>query len=93
MSSCTDKETRADKVKRSVMKSVIAVYLKDSVGKIFDAFVTGASEKGTWVRLISTAIEGKLVAGYQNIDVGEKIKVRLSYVNIEKGFLDFERVE
>lgn len=92
VSSCTDKETRADKVKRSVMKSVIAVYLKDSVGKVFDAFVTGASEKGTWVRLISTAIEGKLVVGYENIDVGEKIKVRLSYVNIEKGFLDFERV-
>lgn len=93
MRSCTEKESSADKVKRSVMKSVIAVYLKDSVGKTFDAFVTGTGEKGTWVRLISTAIEGKLVQGNQNVDVGDKIKVKLINVNVEKGFLDFTRLK
>lgn len=92
MRECTEKETLADKVKRSVMKSVIALYLKDSVGKTFDAFVTGAGEKGTWVRLVSTAIEGKLVEGHQHVDVGDKIKVKLIAVSVEKGFLDFVRV-
>lgn len=91
MNECTDKETRADKVKRSVMKSVIALYLKDSVGKVFDAFVTGAAEKGTWVRLVNTAIEGKLVQGYQNVDVGDRIQVKLISVSVEKGFLDFAK--
>lgn len=90
MSQCTDRETRAEKVKRSVMKSVIALYLQDSVGKTFDAFVTGSSEKGTWVRIISTAIEGKLVGGNLRVQVGQKIKARLISVNIDKGFLDFE---
>lgn len=89
MEECTDKETRAEKVKRSVMKSVIAIYLQDSIGKKFDAFVTGAGIKGTWVRLISTAIEGKLVAGYEKVDVGDKISVILQSVDIEKGHLNF----
>lgn len=92
MQECTEKETLADKVKRSAVKSVIALYFEDSIGKTFDAFVTGASAKGTWVRLISTAIEGKLIQGYENVDVGDKIKAKLVSVNVEKGFLDFVRV-
>lgn len=93
MNECTLKESSADKVKRNVMKSVIALYLKDSIGKTFDAFITGSGEKGTWVRLISTAIEGKLIEGYQNVDVGDKIRVQLKAVSVEKGFLDFVRVK
>ena len=89
MSECTEKETLADKVKRSVMKSVIALYLQDSIGKTFEAFVTGAGEQGTWIRLISTAIEGKLVDGFESVDVGDQIKVKLVSVSVEKGFLDF----
>jgi VacB/RNase II family 3'-5' exoribonuclease len=92
MRACTQKETSAEKVKRSVMKSVIALYLQNSIGKTFDAFVTGNNENGTWIRLISTAIEGKLVEGYQNVDVGDKLRVKLIAVNVEKGFLDFVRI-
>lgn len=92
MRECTEKETSADKVKRRVMKSVIAIYLKDSVGKTFDAIVTGAAEKGTWVRLVNTAIEGKLVKGFQNVNVGDKIHVKLISVSVENGFLDFARL-
>lgn len=89
MQECTLKETAAEKVKRSVMKSVIALYLKDSIGKTFEAFVVGAGERGTWVRLMNTAIEGKLVEGFQNVDVGDKITVKLISVSVENGFLDF----
>lgn len=89
MHDCTEKENSADKVKRSVLKSVMALYLKDSIGKTFDAFVTGAASRGVWVRLVNTAIEGKLVEGFQNVDVGDKIKVKLISVSVEKGFLDF----
>lgn len=89
MQECTEKEAAAEKVKRSVVKSVIALFLSDSIGKTFEAFVVGAGEKGTWVRLINTAIEGKLVKGFQNVDVGDKIHVKLVSVSVEKGFLDF----
>lgn len=92
MRQCTEKETAAEKVKRSVMKSVIALYLKDAVGKTFDALITGKNEKGTWIRLVSTAIEGKLIEGFENVDVGDKIHVKLVNVNIQRGFLDFVRV-
>lgn len=93
MRECTEKETSADKVKRSVMKSVIALYLKDSVGSSYDAFVTGAAERGTWVRLTGTAIEGKLIKGYEGVDVGDKIRVQLMAVDVEKGYLDFVRIK
>ena len=33
------------------------------IGQQFDAIVTGASDKGTWVRVASPPIEGKLVGG------------------------------
>ncbi|MBS4165005.1 Uncharacterized protein NEOC65_000051 [Neochlamydia sp. AcF65] len=89
LQTCTEKEICADKAKRSVMKSVLALYLEDAIGKTFDAFLTGKGEKGNWIRLISTAIEGKLINGYQNIEVGDRLKVKLVSVNAEKGFLDF----
>lgn len=89
MLECTEKEARADKVKRSAVKSMIASFLEASVGQLFDALITGKGEKGTWVRLMNTAIEGKLVQGEEQIDVGDQIQVKLIAVNVEKGFIDF----
>jgi exoribonuclease-2 len=62
------------------------------VGERFDAIVTGASPKGTFVRVATPPIEGKLVAGERGLDVGERIRVELAAVDIDRGFIDFERV-
>jgi len=61
------------------------------IGETFDALVTGASDKGTSVRLLKPPAEGKLVAGYETVDVGDQIKVRLTALNVERGFIDFAR--
>jgi exoribonuclease-2 len=55
--------------------------------------VTGASEKGTWVRITQPATEGKVVRGYQGLDVGDDVRVELVDTNVERGFVDFARVK
>ena len=34
-----------------------------------DALFTGASEKGTWVCLFHPPVEGKLIRGFEGLDV------------------------
>lgn len=89
---CTEQENAAKKVERQVRKSAAALYLRHQTGKIFDALVTGASPKGVWVRTLRTPIEGRVVEGERGLDVGEKVRVKLTHVNVEKGFIDFARV-
>jgi VacB/RNase II family 3'-5' exoribonuclease len=89
---CTQTEDAANKVERQVEKSAAALLLKGRIGEQFDAIVTGASEKGTWVRLLSLPIEGKLAEGFNGIDVGEDIRVQLIETNVERGYIDFKKV-
>lgn len=89
---CTEEEDAADKVERQVGKSAAALLLKPRTGEQFDAIVTGASSKGTWVRLLHPPIEGKLVSGFEGVDVGDRIRVQLIHTDVEQGFIDFKRV-
>lgn len=86
---CTRKEDDARKVERQVGKSAAALLLADRVGDEFDAVVTGASNKGTWVRTCRHPVEGKLTRGCEGLDVGDRIRVRLVGVDVERGFIDF----
>ncbi|HWX19729.1 MAG TPA: RNB domain-containing ribonuclease [Candidatus Binatia bacterium] len=88
---CTDREDAARKVERLMRKVVAASLLSQRVGEVFDGIVTGASQKGTYVRLLAFPAEGRLIRGTQGIDVGDKLRVRLASVEVDKGFIDFER--
>lgn len=90
---CTQQEDEAAKAERQVAKSAAAMLLSSRVNQTFDALVTGASERGTWVRLASPPIEGKLLIGKNNLDVGDRLRVKLVNVDIEKGFIDFMRAD
>lgn len=90
---CTAQEDNANKVERQVAKSAAALLLRTRVGEVFEAFVTGASDKGTWARLLAVPVEGRLVQGFRDVDVGDRVKVRLLSVDVEKGFIDFARVK
>ena len=91
-SHCTDEEDAAKKVERQVGKSAAALLLQSRIGEQFDAFATGASDKGTWVRLISMPVEGKLVQGFEGVDVGNRLRVQLISVDVQQGFIDFKKV-
>jgi exoribonuclease-2 len=72
-------------------KAAAAVLLMDRIGESFEAFVTGASEKGTYVRLMAIPAEGRVISGERGLSVGDKIQVRLIKTDPENGFIDFER--
>lgn len=85
-------EDAANKVERQVGKSAVALLLESRIGEQFDAIVTGASDKGTWARLLIIPVEGKVVRGFEGMDVGERIHVQLVAVDIERGYIDFGNV-
>ena len=88
---CTEQETNAAKVERRVMKSAAALLLQSRVGARFDGLVTGASQKGTWVRIGQPAAEGKLVRGFEGLEVGARVRVELVHTDVDHGFVDFAR--
>lgn len=90
---CTLQEHNAAKVERSVNKSAAALLLSSRIGAKFDAVVTGASEKGTWVRISGPTTEGKVVKGSKGLDVGDRVQVVLQATDVARGFIDFARVE
>jgi exoribonuclease-2 len=90
-SHCTEQEDNATKVERWVRKSAAALLLSSRIGERFDAFVTGASSKGTWVRIARPAAEGMLVRGFEGLDVGDRVQVELVHTNFARGFIDFAR--
>lgn len=89
---CTQKEDDAKKVERRVRKSAAALLLEHRIGEQFDAIVTGAADKGTWVRLFNPPIEGRLSVGAEGMDVGRRLRVELISTDVERGYIDFKKV-
>ena len=89
---CTKQEDAANKVERLVRKAAAALWMSSRIGEEFDTIVTGASSKGTWVRLRVPPVEGRLERGAEGLDVGDRVRVRLISTDPEQGFIDFARV-
>jgi VacB/RNase II family 3'-5' exoribonuclease len=87
---CSEGEDDVNKVERQVAKSAAALLLQSRIGEKFRALVTGASEKGTWIRLKDLPVEGRLSRGFEGADVGEALDARLVSVDVERGYIDFE---
>jgi exoribonuclease-2 len=88
---CTEAEDAANKVERQVRKSAAAMLLSSRIGERFDGIVTGASSKGTWVRILHPPVEGKVVHGSDGIDLGDRVRVKLVSVDVPAGYIDFAR--
>jgi exoribonuclease-2 len=88
---CTEQEDDASKIERQVRKSAAAMLLVPRRGERFDGIVTGASAKGTWVRVFRPPVEGRVVRGESGLDVGERVRVELVDTDVERGFIDFAR--
>ena len=89
---CTVQEDNASKVERQVRKSAAALLLASRIGAQFDAIVTGASDKGVWVRISAPMTEGKVVHGFEGLDVGDRVRVELVDTDVARGFIDFVAV-
>ncbi len=85
----TEQEKQSKKAERFMRKAAAAVLLRDRIGHEFTGLVTGASEKGTYVRLIDPPVEGKVIEGDRGLRVGQKIRVRLLSTDPFRGYIDF----
>lgn len=88
---CTRKEDDVHKVERLLRKAAAACLLDGQIGREFDGVITGASPKGTWVRIFDPPVEGRVEQGSQGLDVGDRVRVRLVHTDPERGFIDFAR--
>ncbi len=89
---CTTQEDAANKAQRQINKAASAILLSSQIGSIYDGIITGCNEKNSWVRIFTPATEGKLINPSPKLRVGDKVKVKLVSVQVEKGFIDFELV-
>ena len=87
---CTEREDAENKVERKVRKIIAALLLSDRIGDSFDAIVTGAGPKGTFVRTVHPPAEGMVVRGHKGFDVGDKVRVKLVAADPQKSYIDFE---
>ena len=88
---CTLQEGNVAKVERQVCKSAATLLLEGRVGERFDGVITGAADKGTWVRIFNPPVEGRIVRGFEGLRVGDQVHVVLVHTDFDRGFLDFER--
>ncbi|WP_353073772.1 RNB domain-containing ribonuclease [Tunturiibacter gelidoferens] len=86
---CNERESAARKVERAMLKRVAAVALAGSLGKSFHGVITGANDKGTYVRVFDPPVEGKVVRGAQGLDVGDMVDVTLLHTDPQNAFIDF----
>jgi exoribonuclease-2 len=88
---CTTQEDAAKKTERQLDKSAAALLLQDRIGESFDGIITGASDKGTWVRVFNPPVEGMLQGNVKELDVGHRLRVNLVYTDVDRGFIDFRK--
>lgn len=88
---CTDRDDAARKVERKMRKVAAAILLTDRIGDVFEAIVTGATEKGTFARVLKPPVDGRIMRGEHGLRVGDKVRVRLLATDAERGFIDFAR--
>jgi VacB/RNase II family 3'-5' exoribonuclease len=90
-SNCTQKENAAKKVERDMSKRLAAVAMQHRIGEVFDAIVTGVTDRGTFVRVQQPHIEGLLAQGQKGLDVGDKLRAKLIRTDFQRGYIDFAR--
>lgn len=90
---CTDRDKSAKKVERFMRKVEAAMLLQGREGEIFEGLVTGASPKGTYVRLMDPPVEGRVTRGYERMAVGQKVRVRLIGLDPAEGHIDLVRTK
>ena len=86
-----ERDSAARKVERSMQKRVAAVALSGRVGQQFDGVITGANDKGTFVRVFRPPVEGKIVRGADGLDVGDTTTVTLVSTDPVHAYIDFAR--
>jgi exoribonuclease-2 len=88
-----DREHSIKKAERQVEKQAAGVFLLEHnmLHQKFDAYVTGQNDFGTFVRIDNPRAEG-FCKGAMSAKFGDQLKVELTGVNVQAGWIDFATV-
>jgi exoribonuclease R len=89
---CNEADKALRKIERDMQKRVAAVAMASRVGQIFPGVVTGATDKGVYVRVIRPPFEGRVIQNEEGLDVGDKVNVKLIHTDPARAFIDFAKV-
>ncbi len=89
---CNEADKALRKIERTMQKRVAAVAMASRIGHIFPGVVTGASDKGVYVRVIQPPFEGRVVQGGDGLDVGDRVNVKLIHTDPARAFIDFAKM-
>jgi exoribonuclease R len=89
---CNEADKLLRKIQRDMEKRVAAVALANRIGQVFSGVVTGASNKGVYVRVFEPPVEGRVMQGEDGLDVGDKVQVKLLHTDPARAFIDFAKV-
>jgi len=89
---CNEADKALRKIERAMQKRVAAVAMAHRIGEIFRGVVTGASDKGVYVRVIDPPFEGRVIQNEDGLDVGDRVSVKLLHTDPARAFIDFARV-
>ena len=76
-----------DRTKEGISSNRLQQFLKD----LGPGIITGAADKGTWVRIHEPVAEGRVIRGFEGLDVGDRVRVELVHTDANRGFIDFAR--
>lgn len=82
----------ADTVEREMFKVYGTVLVESRTSEVFEATVTTANDYGVWARLDHPPVEGRLVRAQASMNRGDRIRVRVTRTNWERGFIDLALV-
>jgi exoribonuclease-2 len=89
---CNEADKALRKIERNMQKRVAAVAMAHRIGEVFLGVITGASDKGVYVRVIDPPFEGRVIQNFEGLDVGDRVSVKLLHTDPARAFIDFARV-
>lgn len=89
---CRERGRAADTVEREMFKIYGTLLVQDRTSEVFEATVTNANDYGVWARLDHPPVEGRLVRADASLNRGDRIRVRVTRTNWERGFVDLTLV-
>jgi exoribonuclease-2 len=89
---CNERESAARKVERQMNKTIAGSIMSTRIGEEFDAIVTGINDRGTFARVLNPPVDGRIVEGDADLQIGDEVRVRLTATDVQRGFIDFARI-
>lgn len=89
---CRERGRAAETVEREMFRIYGILLVQERTSEVFDATVTNATDYGVWARLDHPPVEGRLVQADAGMDRGDRIRVRVTRTDWERGFVDLSVV-